>query len=330
MKIRTKEQQIIVDFWAAVAMGHKQKKQVIHAEGYRAEMHIPYIPDFNEDHMLNLYYPSTASDRTPGTGDGKPSSDQTSAEKLPTVINIHGGGWMFSHLDDSHEFMADIASRGFAVMGMGYRLLPGNDLRGIVQDIFCSLHWLERFGPMRGFDLSRVLLTGDSAGGHLALLTACIQESPKLQEIYGVEPVDFKITTIGISCPCPDTDHLFIVPSREADASKMSMAYKELLLGEQGEEAPNKDAMSFGETIEYVNDIGKFPPVFLIGSENENLYYQTETLLSQFEEKGIRYEAKIWKKEEGPHLMHVFNVEHWDWYESRITNDRMLKYFMDC
>ena len=57
MKVKTREQQIIVDFWAAVDMGSKQKKQVIHAEGYRAEMHIPYIPDYNEDHMLNLYYP---------------------------------------------------------------------------------------------------------------------------------------------------------------------------------------------------------------------------------------------------------------------------------
>ena len=318
MKVRTREQQIVVDFWAAVEMGSRQKKQVIHPEGYRAEMHIPYIQDYKDDHMLNLYYP-------------RDFRYQEGGEKLPTVINIHGGGWMFGHLDDSHGYMAELAAEGYAVMGMGYQLVPTVDVRCIVQEIFCSMHWLEQYGGKRGFDLSRVLLTGDSAGGHLALLVACIQMSPELQTIYGVLPVPFPITAIGISCPCPDTDELYIVPSANpADSQRMSMAYKELLLGEMGISAPNGHALSFQETIWYVKDPAQFPPVFLIGSENESLHFQTVKLLRTLQEKGIRHEALIWKKEDGQHLMHVFNVEHWDWYESRITNSRMLDFFMKC
>ena len=35
----------------------------------------------------------------------------------------------------------------------------------------------------------------------------------------------------------------------------------------------------------------------------------------------------IWKKEDGVHLMHVFNVDCWSWYESKVTNRKMLEYF---
>lgn len=324
MKVKTREQQIIVDFWAAVDMGSKQKKQVIHAEGYRAEMHIPYIPDYNEDHMLNLYYPKDYYYKNH-------DSESIGGDKLPTIINIHGGGWMFSHLDDSHDYMAQLAARGYAVMGMGYQLVPKVDVRTIVQEIYCSMHWLEQYGEQRGFDLSKVLLTGDSAGGHLALLVACIQASEALQTIYGVAPVHFPITTVGISCPCPDTNELYIVPSgNPEDTQRMSLAYKELLLGEQGLAAINSRALSFWETLGFVRDLSQFPPIYLIGSENEFLHYQTQTLLRQLQEKNLRHETLIWKKEDGQHLMHVFNVEHWDWYEGRLTNDRMLEYFRKC
>ncbi len=319
MKIRTREQQIVADFWAGVAMSNKQKPKGVEPDGWRAEKHIPYLPDYNDDHTMNLYYPENYVF----------SGDE--GEKLPTIINIHGGGWMYSHLDDSEAYMAHLASKGYAVMGMGYQLVPKVDVRMIVQEIYCSLHWLEHYGAKRGFDLTRVMVTGDSAGGHLALLIACIEESPELQAIYGVAPLSYKFTTIGLSCPCADTNELYLIPSQNPQESlQYAMAYKELLLGEMGIMAPNARALGFMDTIWFLQDPRKFPPVFLIGSENESLYYQTRKLLILLQEKGMRHESLVWEQKDGIHLMHVFNVEHWEWYESQISNDRMLDYFQRC
>ena len=313
MKVRTHEQQSIVAFWAAVDMTNKHKKPGPCPEGYRSEKHIPYIQDYNEDHQLNLYYPKDY--RYPG-------------EKLPTVINIHGGGWLFGHVDDSELYMAALATEGYAVMGMGYRLIPVVDMQGIVQDIYESLHWLEKYGPVRGFDLDHVMLTGDSAGGHLSLLVACIQQSQRLQEIYGVKPVSFPITTVTVSCPCVEMDELYIVPSDSADEAKnLSDAYRELMMGEQGEDAPWSRYLSFSQFITQVPDVKMLPPIYLIGSENESLHFQTRKLLQEFDRYEINYETKIWKKEDGQHLMHVFNVEHWEWYESLISNRAALEFF---
>ena len=319
MKIRTREQQIVVDFWSGVKMTNKNKPEGVHPEGWRVEKHIPYIPDYNDDHTMNLYYPKDFE----CTGeDGK---------KLPTIINIHGGGWMYGTVDDSEDYMAYLASRGFAVMGMGYQLVPRVDVRTIIQEIYCSLHWLSNFGGKRGFDLSRVMLTGDSAGAHLALLVGCIQASPDLQAIYGVTPVSFPIATIGVSCPCQETNELYVLPASTPDESqRLAMSYKELLLGEMGIMAPNSRALSFTEASWFVQDPTLFPSVFLIGSENESLYFQSQKLLQQLQDKGLFFDSMVWKREDGQHLMHVFNVEHWEWCESRISNDRMLEFFRSC
>ena len=312
MRVQTDEQSKVVAFWKAVEMNHKVEYTVPLPEGVRAERKIPYIQDYNRDHMLCLYYPKSMKE----------------GEKLPAVINIHGGGWLFGHVEDSEQYMAELASMGYAVMGMGYRLIPSTDMQGIVQDIYTSLHWLEQFGPKRGFDLGKVLLTGDSAGAHLSLLVACIQESPELQKIYGVTPVSFPISTVGISCPCVEMSALYLLPAgSEEEKQKLSDAYRELMLGEQGEAAPWSGALSFSEFIRFVPDVKKLPPVFFIGSENESLHFQTKLLLKSFEEYGVKYEPLIWKKEDGAHLMHVFNVEFWDWYESRVTNRKMMEFF---
>ncbi|MCR5149225.1 MAG: alpha/beta hydrolase [Eubacterium sp.] len=304
---------ILVDFWETIEENGKNKNETVKPEGWRMEKHVPYIMDYNVDHMMNLYYPK----------------DFTGEEKLPTIINIHGGGWMFSHIDDSENYMAFLASEGFAVMGMGYRLLQTGDLQCIVSDIFESLHWLEKYGSKRGFDLNRVLITGDSAGGHLALLTACIMQSRKLQEAYNVEPVSFKISTVSASCPCPLTDKLYILEDDKTDIGRgTAEAYNEFFLGKQGKNAPWDGHMSFADTIKDVKAEGnEFPPVFIIGSENESLNFQTKLLKEVMEENGLKYEVLEWKKDDGGHLYHVFNIEHWEWYESLLSNRTMLEYF---
>jgi acetyl esterase/lipase len=43
-----------------------------------------------------------------------------------------------------------------------------------VEDCLCALHWIGRNAKKYNFDLSKVVVTGGSAGGHLALTTAMI------------------------------------------------------------------------------------------------------------------------------------------------------------
>ena len=89
---------------------------------------LPYLSGGHPMHTLNLYRPLGAEG------------------PLPVVVDIHGGGWMYGDRELNRAYCMYLASQGWAVMGMSYRLLPEVDLRGQVQDVFASFRWLEHHG----------------------------------------------------------------------------------------------------------------------------------------------------------------------------------------
>ena len=307
-----KYKKLLVDTWNAIKeTNDKDYRYGVDPAGYRKEAHIPYIPDYNPMHVMNLYYPDPY---------------QVEDGPLPVIVYIHGGGYLYGVVDDSERYLGYLASQGFAVMAMNYRLLPYNDMQGIIQDIYASLHWLAAYGPKRGFDLTRVCVNGDSAGGHLTELVTCISMQEELQKIYGVEALPYTIRATALSCPTSEMDKLYLVGGPETESGQGTCkAYMEMFLGEQGEAAPWAEYMSLSEVITKQ----PLPPLLIIGAESESVHAHTEFLIQTLRKEGQDYETMIWKDEDGLHLQHVFNISHWEWLESIETNQRMLKFFRE-
>lgn len=276
--------------------------------GARWESDITYKENSGAMQNLNLYYPK--------------NYDYEKDGKLPVIIDIHGGGWMHGDKELNQHYCEYLASLGNCVMGMSYRLLPNTDLQGMIQDIFESIHWLEQHGEMRGFDLSKVLLTGDSAGGHLTSLVLCIQQSEKLQKIYGVTPVRFDFSAAAICNGVCEMHNIYCFT--KGLCKKLDREMNRMFLGKSGKRAAWKDYMSFSQVI---SEAEKLPPVLVISSESDPLYEQTQWLVDNLKKHNCEYETLIWKKEDGVHLGHVFQVAHWEWAESKITNNKMLEFF---
>lgn len=90
----------------------------------------------------------------------------------PTVINIHGGGWVVGTKDSEAVDVIPYLSRGFTVVNVGYRLGGVALAPAAVEDLRCALRWVVQNAERYKFDLDRIVTTGYSAGGHLALTTA--------------------------------------------------------------------------------------------------------------------------------------------------------------
>jgi acetyl esterase/lipase len=90
----------------------------------------------------------------------------------PTFIYLHGGGWVTGSKDEASLEVLPLLSMGFAVLNVDYRLAQTAQAPAAVEDCRCALRWVFRHAQQYGFDLTRVVIGGMSAGGHLALLTA--------------------------------------------------------------------------------------------------------------------------------------------------------------
>jgi len=109
------------------------------------------------------------------------------AAPQPTLIWIHGGGWTGGTKESAVMSLMPWFEMGWNVVNVEYRLARVSLAPAAVEDCLCALRWVASQAKTYGFDANRLVVSGDSAGGHLALTTGMIPESAGLdRECPGV------------------------------------------------------------------------------------------------------------------------------------------------
>jgi acetyl esterase len=98
------------------------------------------------------------------------------AKKLPIVVIIHGGGWTTNDEDVMRGLARELTRGGkFVVASIDYRWAgkadgdaTSNTMANLIEDVYGAVAHIMEHAQEYGGDASRLLLTGDSAGGHLS------------------------------------------------------------------------------------------------------------------------------------------------------------------
>jgi acetyl esterase/lipase len=126
-------------------------------------------------------------------------------EDPPLVVYVHGGGWVAETRSNIPEPERYAAEWGCAIASVSYRLQdvpqevggeemydPANPTpRGSFPDHFvdvkAGIRWLRAHADEFGYDAERIATWGSSAGGHLALLAAVVDDVTDLGEAFADE-----------------------------------------------------------------------------------------------------------------------------------------------
>jgi acetyl esterase/lipase len=108
---------------------------------------------------------------------------------VPTVIFIHGGGWVAGTKESAVLQILPYLEMGFAVVNVEYRLAKTALAPAAVEDCRRALRWVWVNAKTYAFDTTKIIVTGGSAGGHLALMTGMLEESDGLDQTTGWDPV---------------------------------------------------------------------------------------------------------------------------------------------
>jgi len=98
----------------------------------------------------------------------------------PTLMFIHGGGWVGGSKEGSTMSIMPWLEMGWNVVNVEYRLGRVSLAPAAVEDCLCALRWVRTHAGEYNFDVNRLVLTGESAGGHLSLTTGMIPQSAGL------------------------------------------------------------------------------------------------------------------------------------------------------
>ena len=154
---------------------------------YRVIPNITYLTANNWEAKLDVY--SRADVTTP----------------QPTVMFIHGGGWTGGSKESMVFELMPYMEMGWNVVNVEYRVATVSLAPAAVEDCLCALRWVIRNAKQYGFDTNKLVVSGRSAGGHLALTTGMIpgsagldRQCPGTEELKVAAIVDwFGITDVA-------------------------------------------------------------------------------------------------------------------------------------
>lgn len=175
----------------------------------------------------------------------------------PVIVFIHGGCWLAKYdITDSRPLATAMKESGFAVWNLEYRRVgnPGGGYPGTLVDIGAGADHLRVLAQTHPLDLSRIVLMGHSAGGHLALWTAARRRIPVEHTLHQPDPIPVN----GVVALAPASDLALLHEGKQCD----HVADK--LLGGSPSEVPER--YRFADTAQMA-PIG-VPQILILGDHD--------------------------------------------------------------
>lgn len=194
---------------------------------------------------------------------------------LPTVIFIHGGGWNGGTKEAGIGFLLPYIAMGWNAVNVDYRVAPAAHAPVAVEDCLCALRWIAANAQKYQIDTSRLIVTGDSSGGHLSLTTGMIPATAEVDSLCPGPPLP-KIAAIVDFYGITEVNDLLDGPNKRPFAVSW--------VGDSPDKAEIARRVS---PLEYVR--AGLPPVMMIHGDSDPVvpYQQTVRLKAALDKAGV-------------------------------------------
>ena len=232
--------------------------------------------------------------------------------KLPVIVSVHGGGWVYGDKYVNQFYCMSLAQRGFAVVNFSYRLAPEHKHPTPFIDTNKVFGWVLDNADIYGFDTDNVFAVGDSVGANIAGLFCCACIDPSYAKKMGIEPPKgFLPRALGLNCG------LYRMERGKVDALMDNLAAEYFPAGGTDEEFAEIDLGA------HLNS--DFPPSFIATALGDFLAPQAKPFYDLLLSLGVKAEYHLYGDEKNA-LKHVFHVD-MNLPEARICNDEECAFF---
>ncbi len=109
----------------------------------------------------------------------------------PVVVFIHGGGFVIGDLEVYHSVCTEISHQlDLPVVSVDYRLAPEHAFPAAPDDCEAAARWIASSPAELGRDVTGLVITGDSAGGNLAIVTTnALMRAPAAAPVLVQAPI---------------------------------------------------------------------------------------------------------------------------------------------
>jgi len=119
---------------------------------------------------------------------------------FPVVVDLHGGAWNNGDLNQSTERGEGLAAAGIAVAALDFRHAADGYPSSLV-DANYAVRWLKARANELRLDAARVGISGNSSGGHLAMLAAMRPDDPRYAALPLAGGHDARVGAVAMLWP---------------------------------------------------------------------------------------------------------------------------------
>lgn len=193
----------------------------------------------------------------------------------PTLIYIHGGGWVFGDKTGASHLFLPFIERGWNVVNVEYRMAGSHVAPAAVEDVRCALRWVYRNAKLYDIDTQQLVAMGHSAGGHLALMEGLLPAGSPLENACPADADEppLRVAAVLNWYGITDVNDLLQGPNRKT--------YAVAWLGSQ----PDREAIAKAVSpLTYVRP--GIPPIFTVhGDKDPTVPYSHAVRLNEALEK---------------------------------------------
>jgi acetyl esterase/lipase len=185
------------------------------------------------------------------------------AQGAPVLLQIHGGAWVIGDKGQQGlPLMMHLAARGWVCVASNYRLSPRAKFPDHLVDCKLALRWVRQHIAEYGGNPDFVVVTGGSAGGHLAALVALTANRPEFQP--GFEDAD---TSVSACVPFYGVYDVIEMFERQGGPARGRQWFERMVMGTTL--ADDRTAFERASPISYVSEDA--PPIFAVHGASDNL-----------------------------------------------------------
>lgn len=210
---------------------------------------------------------------------------------LPTIVSIHGGGYVYGTKEVYQYYGMRFAQRGFAFVNFNYHLAPGHQFPSQLLEINQVLEWVCANAAQFFIDTDNIIIVGDSAGAQLTSQYALLWADSAYAALFNLKVPPFRLAAIALNCGMYEV--------RAAGAMKGII--RDYLGSNPAQHADKLDVLS--------RISATYPPTYVMSAANDFLKKNCQPMAELLQSRGVPVEWKIYGDQKDKRAGHVFHVD---------------------
>jgi acetyl esterase/lipase len=198
---------------------------------------------------------------------------------LPTILYIHGGGWVIGNAETHDRLVRELAvGVQAAVVFVEYGRSPEAKHPVAVEQAYATARWITRSGAEKGLDAARLAVAGDSAGGNMAAVVA----------ILAKERGDVSIVHQSLYYPVTDAAQDTDSYREFADGPYLTAAAMAWFWDSYLPDVAERNEVTASPLRATIEQLTGLPETFVLTDENDVLRDEGEAYARRLLEAGVR------------------------------------------